>query len=79
MSFKSIELQHILISHRATVNVIDFDENYIVSGSGDHTIKVFNRSDCNLVRTLFGHVRSVTCLQYHDGFVVSGSTDNTIR
>lgn len=30
----------VLNGHRAAVNVVDFDERYIVSASGDRTIKV---------------------------------------
>ena len=30
----------VLSGHRAAVNVVDFDERYIVSASGDRTIKV---------------------------------------
>ena len=29
-----------LVGHRAAVNVVDFDDRYIVSASGDRTIKV---------------------------------------
>ena len=29
-----------LVGHRAAVNVVDFDDKYIVSASGDRTIKV---------------------------------------
>lgn len=28
------------MGHRAAVNVVDFDDKYIVSASGDRTIKV---------------------------------------
>lgn len=35
-----INLRRILVGHRAAVNVVDFDERYIVSASGDRTIKV---------------------------------------
>jgi F-box and WD-40 domain protein 1/11 len=31
-----------LVGHRAAVNVVDFDQRYIVSASGDRTIKVQN-------------------------------------
>ena len=36
-----IELQHSLCGHTAPVNVVDFDDKYIVSASGDKTIKVY--------------------------------------
>ena len=35
-----IALRRVLVGHRAAVNVVDFDERYIVSASGDRTIKV---------------------------------------
>lgn len=37
-----INLRRVLVGHRAAVNVVDFDEKYIVSASGDRTIKVSN-------------------------------------
>merc|ERR1719266_2884140 len=74
-----INLRRVLVGHRAAVNVVDFDEKYIVSASGDRTIKVWSTSSCEFVRTLNGHKRGIACLQYHDRLVVSGSSDNTIR
>jgi WD40 repeat protein len=35
-----IDLRRTLLGHRAAVNVVDFDQRYIVSASGDRTIKV---------------------------------------
>ena len=35
-----INLRRVLVGHRAAVNVVDFDQRYIVSASGDRTIKV---------------------------------------
>ena len=40
VSPKEINLRRVLLGHRAAVNVVDFDLNYIVSASGDRTIKV---------------------------------------
>lgn len=39
-----ITLRRVLVGHRAAVNVVDFDDKYIVSASGDRTIKVSWRS-----------------------------------
>ncbi|VDD89409.1 unnamed protein product [Enterobius vermicularis] len=74
-----ITVKRVLIGHRAAVNVVDFDDTYIVSASGDRTIKVWDTDSCEFVRTLSGHKRGIACLQYHDRLVVSGSSDNTIR
>lgn len=68
-----------LFGHRAAVNVVDFDERYIVSASGDRTIKVWTATSCEFVRTLQGHRRGIACLQYRENIVVSGSSDNSIR
>ena len=48
-----------LFGHRAAVNVVDFDERYIVSASGDRTIKVWTATSCEFVRTLQGHRRGI--------------------
>ncbi len=40
VSATDINLHRVLVGHRAAVNVVDFDEKYIVSASGDRTIKV---------------------------------------
>lgn len=40
VSQTEITLRRVLVGHRAAVNVVDFDEKYIVSASGDRTIKV---------------------------------------
>lgn len=69
----------VLTGHRAAVNVVDFDERYIVSGSGDRTIKVWNSTSGEIVRTLSGHGRGVACLQFRGNLIVSGASDNTIR
>lgn len=79
VSSTEITLRRVLLGHRAAVNVVDFDEKCIVSASGDRTIKVWNTSSCEFVRTLNGHRRGIACLQYKDRLIVSGSSDNTIR
>uniref|UniRef100_A0A183BUP1 WD_REPEATS_REGION domain-containing protein n=1 Tax=Globodera pallida TaxID=36090 RepID=A0A183BUP1_GLOPA len=76
---RGIELRRVLVGHRAAVNVVDFDHKYIVSASGDRTIKVWNASTCEFVRTLNGHKRGIACLQYRDRLIVSGSSDFSIR
>lgn len=76
---QEIDLRRVLVGHRAAVNVVDFDQTYIVSASGDRTIKVWSADSCEFVRTLNGHRRGIACLQYRDRLIVSGSSDYSIR
>lgn len=67
------------MGHNSAVNVIDFDEKYIVSASGDRRIKIWDTMNGTLLRTLRGHERGIACLQYRDGLIISGGSDNSIR
>ncbi|XP_031636812.1 F-box/WD repeat-containing protein 11 [Contarinia nasturtii] len=61
------------------VYCLQYDENKIVSGLRDNTIKVWDRSDLKCIKTLTGHTGSVLCLQYDDKVIISGSSDSTVR
>ena len=51
-----IVLRRVLVGHRAAVNVVDFDDRYIVSASGDRTIKVRVTGD-DVIHSLYSHNR----------------------
>ena len=55
---KDIVLRRVLVGHRAAVNVVDFDDRYIVSASGDRTIKV---SMSTLNSSLTGRDQTLDC------------------
>ena len=74
-----IKLRRVLLGHSAAVNVVCFDQKYIVSGSGDRTIRMWSTSSCEFVRRLDEHTRGIACLHYREKLAVSGSSDNTIR
>lgn len=61
--------------------VITSDDKYIISGSTDKTIRVWDRETCEQVDMLLGHKGMVSSLAISsdDKFVVSGSTDNKVR
>lgn len=48
ISPREISVRRVLVAHRAAVNVVDFDSKYIVSASGDRTIKVSQPTFNNL-------------------------------
>lgn len=64
--------------HLEGIYCIQFDDNKIISGSRDHTIKVWDMRTGECRRTLLGHSASVLCLQYDDRYIISGSSDATM-
>ena len=54
---------------------------YILSGSGDKTIKIWEISSGKCIKTLEGHNETVTSVSYSpDGkYISSGSLDKTIK
>lgn len=61
------------------VYCLQYDDDKIISGLRDHTIKVWQRNDLQCSKTLRGHTGSVLCLQYDDRVIISGSSDTTVR
>ena len=72
-----------MVGHRAAVNVVDFDDKYIVSASGDRTIKVlsslFSKYDCLCLsaeqRQMLGFIYSTVKAFFH-GAVFSARAEN---
>ncbi|KAG8235863.1 hypothetical protein J437_LFUL016470 [Ladona fulva] len=61
------------------VYCLQYDDQKIVSGLRDNTIKIWNRNTLQCVKVLTGHTGSVLCLQYDDKVIISGSSDSTVR
>nr|CAD2203084.1 unnamed protein product [Meloidogyne enterolobii] len=61
------------------VYCLQYDDEKIVSGLRDNTIKIWNRPALQCVATLTGHTGSVLCLQYDNQIIASGSSDATVR
>ncbi len=57
------------------------DVRYIISGSCDKSIKIWELENGNEVKTLIGHSEDVSSLafSYDDRYIISGSFDNSIR
>lgn len=53
--------------------------NWIVSGSGDRTIKLWSATTHDIVHTLEGHTRGIACLSFSAPYIFSGSSDQTIK
>lgn len=61
------------------VYCLQYDDDKIISGLRDNTIKIWRRSDLECTQVLRGHTGSVLCLQYDNRIIVSGSSDTTVR
>ncbi|KAL7751389.1 hypothetical protein RI367_003249 [Sorochytrium milnesiophthora] len=68
-----------LAGHTAEVFCLALHPNYVVSGSGDCTIKLWSMQDHRCVRTLEGHLGPVICLQVDHDKIVSGGIDKNIK
>ena len=72
-----------LLGHTDTVTSVSFspDGKYVVSGSGDNSVKIWSTESGEVVRTLNGHTNNVTSVSFSpDGkYVVSGSEDNSVK
>ncbi|KAF4594852.1 F-box/WD-40 repeat-containing protein [Ophiocordyceps camponoti-floridani] len=69
--------------HQEGIYTLQFDANYLVSGSRDQTMRIWNIHTHRLVRApLTGHRGSVLCLQFDadpaEDLLVSGSSDSDI-
>lgn len=74
-----------LLGHTQAVYCIQFDNDKIISGSRDDTIKLWDIGSglclsfyLIILVTLIGHTASVLCLQYNDKIVISGSSDSLV-
>lgn len=61
------------------VYCLQYDDQKIVSGLRDNTIKIWDRASLQSTKVLTGHTGSVLCLQYDDKVIISGSSDSTVR
>lgn len=69
--------------HRECVYSLQFDADYVVSGSRDKSIRIWNLKTRRLARRpLIGHIGSVLCLQFdadpEEDLIVSGSSDSDV-
>jgi len=67
-----------LTGHTDSVYCLQFDDEKIITGSRDRTIKIWNMHTRECMHTLTGHEQSVLCLRYDDEIMVSGSSDQSL-
>jgi F-box and WD-40 domain protein 1/11 len=68
--------------HNECVYSLQYDAEYLVSGSRDKSIRVWSLQSRRLLRKLWGHRGSVLCLQFdsdpEEDLIVSGSSDSDV-
>ncbi|KAI9279098.1 WD40-repeat-containing domain protein [Sporodiniella umbellata] len=69
---------HYLLGHLDSVYCVQFDDEKVITGSRDRTIKIWDLCQYQCTYTLEGHSGSVLCLQYDENIIVSGSSDTTV-
>ena len=84
--YKNFQLPHRNVPHEAheeCVYTIQYQGNYLISGSRDKTLRIWNLTTGRLLRKpLKGHSGSVLCLQFDcqpkEDIIVSGSSDTNV-
>ncbi|XP_008777605.1 coatomer subunit beta'-1 [Phoenix dactylifera] len=74
-----------LDAHSKGINCVDYftggDRPYLITGSDDHTAKVWDYQTKSCVQTLEGHTHNVSAVCFHPELpiIITGSEDGTVR
>ncbi|KAK9709674.1 hypothetical protein K7432_008869 [Basidiobolus ranarum] len=69
----------VLKGHTDGVMCLQFDNTHLITGSYDHTVKIWDIETGELLRTLNGHSRCVRALQFDSCKLITGSMDATLK
>jgi WD40 repeat protein len=76
-------LEHTIEEHKNSVTclaLLSKENDYVISGSADSTLKIWDMQTYKCIRTLEGHTSSITCIAvFSEKLIVSGSFDRTIK
>ncbi|CDK24888.1 unnamed protein product [Kuraishia capsulata CBS 1993] len=73
--YKAKEFQ----GHEDGVTCIQFDDQFLMTGSYDKTVKIWNVNTGELLRTLEGHNGGIKALVFDDQKLITGGLDSTIK
>ena len=65
--------------HTNGVMCLQFDDQILITGSYDATVKVWDIKTGQEIRTLTGHTAGIRCLQFDDSKLITGSLDKTMK
>lgn len=74
---------HLLMGHQGAITALTFTPNghYLISGSRDRTLRIWNSYTWELLSTLTGHTQAITSVASTSNgqLIASGSLDHTIK
>ncbi|KAJ5683622.1 E3 ubiquitin ligase complex SCF subunit sconB [Penicillium macrosclerotiorum] len=65
--------------HTDSVMCLQFEDNILMTGSYDATIRIWDMETGEELRALRGHTAGIRCLQFDDTKLITGSLDRSIR
>lgn len=74
-----LSLKQTLTDHARAVDSIAIKDDIMVSGSSDHSIKVWDLKSGKCVKTLLGHTNNVMSVVIYEKMIISGSYDTSIK
>ena len=77
--FALLQCMYSLDDHVNRVYTLLFDGDYIISGSLDTTIRVYNFHSGSLVQTLYGHQSLTSGMVLRKNQLISSNADGTVR
>ncbi|KAG0297012.1 hypothetical protein BGZ96_007896 [Linnemannia gamsii] len=65
--------------HSDGVMCLQFDDSFLITGSYDNSVKVWNIETGECLRTLTGHALCVRALHFDEAKLITGSMDRTLK
>lgn len=65
--------------HTNGVMCLQFEDNVLITGSYDTTVKIWDIDTGEVIRTLTGHTAGIRALQFSGDRLVTGSLDSTVK
>lgn len=67
------------VGHKDGITCLQFNRKFLMSGSYDATVKIWNVDTGECIRTLTGHTKGVRALTFDSQKLITGGLDSTIK
>ncbi|PRP87362.1 ribosome assembly protein 4 (RSA4) [Planoprotostelium fungivorum] len=68
-----------LDGHKGGIECTVLNDNFIISGSSDGGLNIWNVNTGGLIRSLSGHTDRISSVDFDETYVISGSYDRSVR